>query len=91
MQFKCCYTEHFPVSSGHFLPSLKQNMFCFFFFYTNWPQMFVAPFIGSQWVKTVYMKQTIDTTQLKPSMLVVMNSTSNNPNVTFNHIQHEHA
>lgn len=48
-------------------------------------------YIGSQWVKTVYMKQTIDTTQLKPSMLVVMNSTSNNPNVTFNHIQHEHA
>lgn len=42
MQFKCCYTEHFPVSSGHFLPSLKQNMF-FFFFYTNWPQMFIAP------------------------------------------------
>lgn len=71
--------------------AITKTKHVFFFFTQIGLRCLSLHYIGSQWVKTVYMKQTIDTTQLKPSMLVVMNSTSNNPNVTFNHIQHEHA
>lgn len=71
--------------------AITKTKHVFFFFTQIGLRCLSLHYIGSQWVKTVYMKQTIDTTQLKPSMLVVMNSTSNNSNVTFNHIQHEHA